>query len=472
VNIGAPWPTPPEAEVRVLRMQKKLHQWAISDRDRRFDDLFNLVHDPAVLVVAWRRVRGNKGKRSGGVDRVAPVDITDVAGLLAALRDDLKAQEFVPLPARERMIPKAGGKLRRLGIATVRDRVAQAALKLVLEPIFEADFHPCSYGFRPKRRAQDAIAEIHQFTSRSYEWVLEGDIEACFDNIDHTALMDRVRRRVGDKRVLNLVKAFLKAGILGEDGFLRNTSTGTPQGGIASPLLANIALSVLDDHFAQAWQAMGATSYQRWKRRQSGLPNYRLVRYADDFVVLVHGTHADAARLRDDVALLLAPMGLRLSEAKTRVSHIDEGLDFLGFHIQRRRRRGTTKRVVYTYPSKKALAGIVGRVRTLTRRTAHPSLAALLRQLNPVLLGWCTYFKHGVSKATFGYLDEYAWRRVLRWIRRRYPKTKWAILFRRFFENWRPTEDGIVLFQPQKVTVTRYRYRAANIPTPWATTVA
>ena len=284
--------------------------------------------------------------------------------------------------------------------------------------------------------------------------------------------MDRVRRRVGDKRVLNLVKAFLKAGILGEDGFLRNTSTGTPQGGIASPLLANIALSVLDDHFADAWQTMSGTDYQRWKRRRLGLPNYRLVRYADDFVVVVHGTRDDAEALREDVARTLAPMGLRLSEAKTRVSHIDEGLDFLGFHIQRRRRRGTTKRVVYTYPSKKALAGIVGRVRTLTRRTAHPSLAALLRQLNPVLLGWCTYFKHGVSKATFGYLDEYAWRRVLWWIRRRHPQTKWAILFRRFFENWRPTEDGIVLFQPQTVTVTRYRYRAANIPTPWATTVA
>jgi RNA-directed DNA polymerase len=189
-------------------------------------------------------------------------------------------------------------------------------------------------------------------------------------------------------------------------------------------------------------------------------------------VVVVHGTRDDAEALREDVARLLAPMGLRLSEAKTRVSHIDEGLDFLGFHIQRRRRRGTTKRVVYTYPSKKALAGIIGRVRTLTRRTAHPSLAALLRQLNPVLLGWCTYFKHGVSKATFGYLDDYTWHRVYRWIRRRYPKTKWAILFRRFFENWRPTEDGIVLFQPQTVSVTRYRYRAANIATPWATTVA
>jgi len=235
VNVGAPWPTLQEAEARVLRMQTKLHQWARDDPARRFDDLFNLVHDPATLVVAWCRVRGNKGKRSGGIDCIAPVDVADAAELLADLRENVKAGVFVPLPARERMIPKSGGKLRRLGIATVRDRVAQAALKLVLEPIFEAEFHPCSYGFRPKRRAQDAIAEIHQFSSRKYEWVLEGDIEACFDNIDHTALMGRVRRRVGDKRVLALLKSFLKAGVLGEDGFLRNTSTGTPQGGILTP---------------------------------------------------------------------------------------------------------------------------------------------------------------------------------------------------------------------------------------------
>jgi RNA-directed DNA polymerase len=149
VNIGAPWPTLQEAEARVLRMQTKLHQWAVSDPDRRFDDLFNLVYDPATLVVAWRRVRGNKGKRSGGVDGIAPVDVTEVAELLAALRDDVKTGVFVPLPARERMIPKAGGKLRRLGIATVRDRVAQAALKLVLEPIFEAEFTRVPTGSAP-----------------------------------------------------------------------------------------------------------------------------------------------------------------------------------------------------------------------------------------------------------------------------------------------------------------------------------
>jgi RNA-directed DNA polymerase len=470
VNTDVLWPDRELAESQVLRIQIKLHQWAVDDPDRRFDDLFNLVCDPAVLVVAWARVRGNRGKRAAGVDGLRPESILAAEeGFLPQLREDLKARQFVPLPVRERMIPKRGSvKLRRLGIPTARDRTVQAALKLVLEPIFEADFKPCSYGFRPRRRAQDAIAEIHQFTSRSYEWVLEGDIEACFDMIDHPALMDRVRRRVGDKRVLAVVKAFLHAGVLGEDGIMRNTATGTPQGGILSPLLANIALSVLDEHFTKKWQASG-TSYQRFVQRRNGSATYRIVRYADDFVVLVSGTRAHAEAVRQEVSAVLSPMGLRLSEAKTKVCHIDEGFDFLGFRIQRRRKRGTTKRVVYTYPSKKALASIVGRVRTLTRRSSHPTLAALLRQLNPVLRGWCTYFRHGVSKATFHYLDQYTWHRVVQWIRKRHNKTKWDVLYRRYFQNWRPVEDGVKLFQPQAMTVSRYRYRAANIRSPWPT---
>ena len=269
VNIGEPWPDSDAAWLRVLRMQTKLHQWATDDPKRRFDDLYNLVYDPAFLVVAWERVRGNRGARSAGVDGVAPRSIVfGAAELLAGLRDDLKARRFVPLPVRERMIPKSGGKLRRLGIPTARDRVVQAALKLVLEPIFEADFKPCSHGFRPGRRAQDAIAEIRHLTSVRYEWVLEGDITACFDEIDHPALMGRVRQRVGDKRVLGLMKAFLKAGVLSEDNIRRDTDTGTPQGGILSPLLANIALSVLDEHFVEAWQNEMATTWQRNKRRQ------------------------------------------------------------------------------------------------------------------------------------------------------------------------------------------------------------
>ena len=202
-------------------------------------------------------------------------------------------------------------------VPTIADRVVQAALKLVLEPIFEAEFLPVSYGFRPKRRAHDAIAEIQMFGSRGYQWVLDADIEACFDSIDHTALMERVRRRVKDKRVLALVKAFLKAGVMSETGHYEDTDTGTPQGGILSPLLANIALSVLDEHVMAPWRPDGVmgTTYRRNHRRSKGLATWRIVRYADDFVALVHGQQRDVAALREDIATVLEPLGLRLSES-------------------------------------------------------------------------------------------------------------------------------------------------------------
>jgi RNA-directed DNA polymerase len=256
VNTDVPDQALLSAEHRVLEIQTKLHRWATDDAHRRFDDLFNLVADPGFLLVAWDRVRGNKGARTAGVDGQSVYYVEADVGVevfLDGLRTEIKDRTFHPLPVRERMIPKPGTtKRRRLGIAAVRDRVVQASLKLVLEPIFEADFHPCSYGFRPQRRAHDAVAEVRHFTARSYEWIVEGDIKACFDEISHPALMDRVRMRVGDKRVLALVKAFLKAGILGEDGQLRETDAGTPQGSILSPLLSNVALSVLDEYIAQA----------------------------------------------------------------------------------------------------------------------------------------------------------------------------------------------------------------------------
>jgi len=470
VNTGAPWPGLDEAEYRVHAMQTKLHQWAKADPGRRFDDLFNLVYDPAFLTVAWRRVRGNKGARTAGVDGVAPRSIVFGAEkLLVGLREDLKARRFVPQRVREKTIPKASGKVRSLGIPTTADRVVQASLKLVLEPIFEADFKPCSYGFRPKRRAQDAIAEIVFFATppRNYEWVFEADIEACFDQIDHTALMDRVRDRVGDKRVLALVKAFLSAGVLSEDGTNRDTFTGTPQGGILSPLLANIALSVLDEHFTQKWEELGTAS-QRSRRRRAGEPVMRIIRYADDFVVMVAGTRDDAEALRGEVGNVLAPMGLRLSEPKTRVCHIDEGFDFLGWRIQRRRRRGSNgKRAVYTYPSKKSLTSIKDKVRRLTRRPEHRTLADLLRRLNPVLRGWCNYFRHGVSKRTFSYLDHFAWRRVYSWLRKRHKGLKAHTLVRRHLPGWEVADGGIEMFRPHAVAIERYRYRGSKIPTPW-----
>src|ERR1035437_1141185 len=360
-----------EAERRVLKIQTKLHRLAGDDSHRRFDDLFNLVADPAFLLVAWDQVRGNKGARTAGVDGQTASSVSLLMGVedfLDRLRASLKDRSFRPLPVRERMIPKAGGKLRRLGIATITDRVVQASLKLVLEPIFESDFLPCSSGFRPNHRVHDAVAEVRMFTSKSYEWIVEGDIKACFDEISHPALMDRVRGRVGDKRVLALVKAFLKAGILGEDRVLRENSAGTPQGSILSPLLSNVALSVLDEYIAQAPGGPATTPNDRKKRRSRGLPNYRLIRFADDWCLVVTGTKADAEVLRDEIAAVLAPIGLRLSEDKTLITHIDEGLDFLGWHIQRHRKRGTNRCYIYTYPSRKALKAVMGKVRAQCRK--------------------------------------------------------------------------------------------------------
>jgi RNA-directed DNA polymerase len=460
------------AERRVLEIQAKLHRWARDDAHRRFDDLFNLVADPAFLLVGWARVRGNKGAKTAGVDGRTAVSIEarGVEEFLGALRDCLKDRSFCPLPSRERLIPKPGtAKRRRLGISTIRDRVVQASLKLVLEPIFEADFHPGSYGFRPGRRVHDAVAEVRHLTSHSYEWIVEGDIRACFDEISHCALLDRVRARVGDKRVLALVKAFLKAGILTEDGTLKDTDTGTPQGSILSPLLSNVALSVLDEHFARVPGGPASTSWERAKRRRQGLPNCRLVRYADDWTLMVAGTRDDALAFREEAARVLARVGLHLSEEKTLITHIDEGLDFLGWRIQRHRKRGTNRYYVYTYPSRKALRAAMAKVKMWCRQVdTNQPLDVLLARINPLLKGWTAFFRPGVSSTTFQYLSAYVWRRVAGWIRRKHPGISRKEFRRRYCGGgWWPRGQELALFNAGLVTTTRYRYRGSVIQSPW-----
>lgn len=477
VNTGVvAWPDE-LAWVKVRRMQLKLHRWAGEDSARRFDDLFNLVYDPAFLVHAFERVAGNTGARTAGVDGVTVAQIETRVGVdvfLGQVRDSLRSGEYRPSPVRRVRIPKGGGKLRSLGIPTVADRVVQAACKAVLEPIFEADFMPCSYGFRPNRRAQDAIAEIHHRTSGSsdYHWVLEADITACFDEIDHVLLMDRVRARIKDKRLANLVKAFLKAGVLNDLGDQEESPTGTPQGGILSPLLANIALSALDEHFTRQWNTengvMG-TPRRRAKRKREGLGNWRLIRYADDFVLLVSGQRHHAETLRAEVAAVLAPLGLRLAPEKTRVVHIDEGFDFLGFHIRRMRKRGTNKQYVYTTPSRKSIQKVRDGVRAKTHRsTRNGDLDELLVSLNRSLRGWANYFRHGVSKATFDAVDHHAWWRLDGWIRRKHKICRKQLRHRFCIPgSWRIAHNGVVFTGASSVAVTRYRYRGATIPTPW-----
>ncbi len=462
---------------RVAEMQAKLHRWAAADAGRRFDDLFNFVHDPATLLVAFDRVAGNRGAHTPGVDGLTAADVEQIIGVpgfLDELRAQLKAGTFTPLPVRERVIPKPGGsgKVRKLGIPTTADRVVQAALKLVLEPIFEADFLPVSYGFRPMRRAHDAVAEIQRYGTKGYRWVLDADIEACFDTIAHPALMDRVRIRVKDKRVLALVKAFLKAGVLTETRQYEDSFTGTPQGGILSPLLANIALTALDEHVHGPWLAGGtmSTPRRRARRRAKALPNWRIVRYADDFVILVHGDRADVQALHDDIAAVLEPMGLRLSPAKTRIGHMGEGLDFLGFHIQWRRKRGTSKWYVYTFIADRPIRSMKQKVRDLTHRTSQQPPRDILIRVNQIMRGWANYFRHAVCKHTLDALENFVWHRVIRWWKHLH-RWNWTDVRRHLTGpngRWRrPTADGIELFNIASVPVTRYRYRGSKIPNPW-----
>jgi RNA-directed DNA polymerase len=331
------------AEERVLGWQTKLHRWAVQDEQRRFGDLFNLVCDPATLLVAWERVKRNRGSRTAGVDGQTrrQVEQMGVERVLGELREELKSGAYRPLPARERLIPKRSGKLRRLGIPPLRDRIVQMAAKLVLEPIFEADFCPTSFGFRPGRRAQDAIEEARRFINPPgcYEWVIEGDVENCFGALHHGLLMEQVRRRVTDKRVLALIRRFLAAGVMRELGSVTATPSGTPQGSSLSPLLSNIALSVLDRRFEAAWAAR--THDQRARDRARGHPSYRMIRFADDFVVLVRGTEAQARAIKEQTAEFMQEhMRLKLSPEKTHITHVDDGFDLLGFRVKRRPWRG------------------------------------------------------------------------------------------------------------------------------------
>ncbi|MGE5285634.1 MAG: group II intron reverse transcriptase/maturase, partial [Micromonosporaceae bacterium] len=423
------------------------------------------------------RVEGNRGANTPGVDGLTVRLVEERIGVrefLDDLRAQLKAGTFRPLPVRERKIPKPGGsgKLRKLGIPAVADKVVQAALKLVLEPIFEADFEPVSYGFRPMRRAHDAIAEIHYFGTRGYRWVLDADIEAAFDNVSHAAVMDRVRARVKDKRVLALVKAFLKSGVLTELGEHRDTLTGTPQGGILSPLIFNIAMSALDEHLHAPWKPGGtmSTPGKREYRRRRGQATWRAVRYADDFVVLVHGSREKVEALREEIAAVLAPLGLRLSPAKTRIVHMSEAFDFLGFRIQWRRKQGTGQWHVYTFVCHRAIRSVKAKIRALTGRTSQQDLGYVLTRLNQIMHGWANYFRHAVAQHTFDMLDNFTWWRLIRMLGTRH-HWRWKDVRREFVTptgSWRPITAGeIELKRIAAIPITRYRYRASNIPSPW-----
>jgi RNA-directed DNA polymerase len=403
-------------------MQRKLSQWATDDPTKRFVDLYSLLCNEVWLRVAHHAVNANPGRETAGIDGKTMSNFNgDVEGNLQRLREALKAKTFEPMPVRRAYIPKANGKKRPLGIATIDDRIVQEALRMILEPIWEADFSIHSYGFRPNRGTYDAIAYIgNRLTGNggTYQWIIEGDIASYFDTIPHRRLMKAVKKRVADRDIRALLWKFLRAGVMYQ-GKRQETLTGTPQGGIVSPLLANIYLHALDKYMESKY--LNLSRYERSKRRKQGQGNYLYVRYADDFVVLCNGTKAEAHAMKEELGALLRTMGLTLSEAKTQVTHITEGFTFLGYRIIRSRgRRGTmTPKVLIPESAMKRFQHATRGI--LALNSTHEASRAKIQAQNRLTRGWCQYYRSTSSPSeVFGKLShELIWD-MTHWLGRKY----------------------------------------------------
>jgi RNA-directed DNA polymerase len=476
----------------VSRKQMQLYHRAKTEHDpkQRFTALYGLLLWEPWMEVALQRVLANTGAKTPGVDGVTREHLKELAdqdALLDELRTQLREGTYRPQPVRRVYIAKSNGGQRPLGIPTIRDRVVQAAVKDLLEPIYEAYFADCSYGFRPNRGCWDALAEIRQYLKRpsNYEWVVEGDIKDCFGSIDHEILMRQLRRRIGDERLLTLIWRMLRAGVL-EDLRYYSSDAGTPQGGIVSPLLANAYMHQLDEWAITHSHRL--TQRQREYQRSKGRPTVRLTRYADDFVIAVKGTREQAEAAKVEVAEFLhTTMRMILSLEKTHITHRTEGFIFLGVEVRydashnQKDETGQGKGNVYQVPSPKAIQRYKDKVQAFTSPEAYPyHPVEIIRAINRFSIGWGNYYRHGNSSKVFETLEHWTWWTVFRWLQRRYQLGLRAA-YERFYApaetpiNPHPKRKGkrlgaweggqfLAIWPLPFIPIRYWKYRGTNIP--------
>jgi RNA-directed DNA polymerase len=432
----------------------------------RFKHLYDLLHWDRWICCAAEAVLARPGSRTDGVDgKTRDYFREHLVEQITLIVKELKDKTYKPLPVRRVYIPKADGKKRPLGIPALRDRIVQEAIRMALDPIYECDFQPYSFGFRKGRNTMDAIAVIMPLFNSSVKhyYVIEGDLKSYFDTVNHRKLLSILKKRISDKKLLNLIWQFLKAGVM-ENQLFATTEEGVPQGGIASPLLANIYLNEFDKWVETKWHQRTAT--ERQKLRAAGQGNYRMVRYADDFVVVsndsIHGVRQAKQEIKD---FLEKELKLTLSTEKTLITHVNKGFNFLGFNIQRV--NPENRWVVHLRPSQKSVTRVKAKIKVLTERnqTLYDEVTKL-DQINQVVRGWCNYYRHTSLHNDLEQISRYAWHRYLLWLRKKHKNSRKQQLIQEKTkrihnrERWVATTGKIKLYQwlPSPKEIKRSKY--------------
>ncbi len=455
---------------KMAEKQKFLAKTASEHPAHRFTNLYSLLHWDCWMHTAAERVLARPGSQTNGVDgKTRDAFKKDYERQMTTLLDQLKRKTYTPQPVRRVYIPKHDGKQRPLGIPALRDRIVQEALRAILDPIYESDFQPHSYGFRKGRNTMDAIAVLMPLfnTSVKHYYVIEGDLQSYFDTVHHRKLMKLLRKRLADKDVLDLIWKFLKSGVM-EGRLFKRTDAGVPQGGVISPLLANIYLNEFDRWAAEQWEL---TSYARQRRRQAGFGNYRMVRYADDFVVVSNAPKAEVKATKQAIQQFLEnELHLTLSAEKTLITHVNDGFDFLGFHIQRKHTGG--KWAVHLRPTAKGKERVKRKLKALTSRNwTWMDEYNRLTTLNAIVKGWAEYYRYTSLSADIEEITRFTWFRYFYWLLKKHKGSRKQQLIRtktkmlhgrtRWHAETRQGEHSLEAYQwlPTPTELVRQRYR-------------